>query len=308
MTSTHEHLAIGSDEQVDAGNVGFERGRSSERHLALSFAEHDGPRSCATRDVRAPRVGCAFHGSRYLARDDEHPQISAAGGRDRALNVVDGPLELQRAEHSVGHVAILDANDPVAHRAEQRLDDDVFPQPLERLHGALVALADDRRRSPNAGAGKHRPCPRLVDRALERTRTVDDAHTERVEHMQRVHAEDHLLERTAGKAADEQQIQLVQHHALWAEHVSITLLVDFGVHSRSGDRDHVVAASDERGEQPARVPGARRPEHSDMQAPGHCSNERSSTSGASMPPWWTRPDSVLVSVTAAGLNSSGSMS
>ena len=40
----------------------------------------------------------------------------------------------------------------------------------------------------------------------------------------------------------------------------------------------------------------------------NAANERSSTSGASPPPWWARPDSVLVSVTAAGLNSIGSMS
>src|SRR5437660_1058113 len=77
--------------------------------------------------------------------------------------------------HPVGHVAILDANDPAAHRAEQRLDDDVASELLERSHRRLVALADDRRRSGHTGAGEECTRPRFVDGALERAGAVDAA-------------------------------------------------------------------------------------------------------------------------------------
>ena len=106
----------------------------------------------------------------------------------------------------------------------------------------------------------------------------------RGEDVQRVHAEDHLLQRAAGQAADEQQVQRVEHDAVGPEHVHVAVLVDLGLQARGGDREHLVAASGERAEQPARVPGAGRAEHADAQPPGHCVNERSSTSGASPPP------------------------
>ena len=67
-------------------------------------------------------------------------------------------------------------------------------------------------------------------------------------------------------------------------HVHVAVLVDLGLQPRGRNRERLVAASGERSEQPARVPGAGRAEHSDAQALRHRVNERSSTSGASPPP------------------------
>ena len=90
----------------------------------------------------------------------------------------------------------------------------------------------------------------------------------RGEHVQRVHAEDHLLQRAAREPADEQQVQRIQHVAVGAEHAHVAVLVDLGLQPRGRDREHLVAASGERAEQPARVPGAGGAEHSDAQ-PSH---------------------------------------
>ena len=48
----------------------------------------------------------------------------------------------------------------------------------------------------------------------------------RGEDVERVDAEDHLLQRAAGQAPDEQQVKLVEHDALGAEHVHVAVLVD----------------------------------------------------------------------------------
>ena len=48
----------------------------------------------------------------------------------------------------------------------------------------------------------------------------------------------------------------IEHDAFGPEHVHVAVVVDFGLQSRGRDRDHLVAASGERGEQPARMPGA----------------------------------------------------
>ena len=73
--------------------------------------------------------------------------------------------------------------------------------------------------------------------------------------MQRVHPEDHLLQRAAGKASNEQQFHPIEQDACGPEHAHVTVVVDFGLQSRGRDRDHLVAASGQRGEQSTRVPG-----------------------------------------------------
>ena len=110
----------------------------------------------------------------------------------------------------MGHIAILDAHDPVTHRAEQRLDHDVAAQLLERLHRVVVALADDRGRRGQPGQGQQRARPRLVDGPLDRARGVDAADALLGEDVERVHAEDHLLQRAAREAAHDQQVERVE--------------------------------------------------------------------------------------------------
>ena len=89
------------------------------------------------------------------------------------------------------------------------------------------------------------------------------------EDVQRVHAEDHLLQRAAGKPADDQQVERVEPGAVGPEDVHVPVGVDLGLEPRGGDREHLVAASGERADQPAGMPGAGRAEHSDPEPAGH---------------------------------------
>ena len=184
----------------------------------------------------------------------------------------------------MGQVAVLDAHDPVAHRAEQRLDDDIAAELVECLHRVVVALADGRGRGCHPGEGQHRARPRLVDRALDRARAVDATDTLLGEDVQRVHPEDHLLERAAREPTDDQQVERVERSAVGTEHVHASAGVDDRTKPHSGDREHLVTASGERSDQPARVPRAGRAEDGDAERTAHDVNERSSTSGASSPP------------------------
>jgi hypothetical protein len=118
--------------------------------------------------------------------------------------------------------------------------------------------------------------------------------------VQRVHPEDHLLEGPARQTAHEQGVQLVQRHAFRPEHAAV--LAD---EPRRRDRHDLMAAGGERLADPARVPRPGRSQDADAH---QAANERSSTSGASEPPWKVRPESLLVSATTAGLNSIGSIS
>ena len=94
--------------------------------------------------------------SGYLSTDDEYAQVAAGRRRDRTTHVVDRSLQRQRPKRAVRQVAILDAHDPVAHRAKQRLDHDIAAQLLEGQHRIVVALAGGRGLCGHAGERKHR--------------------------------------------------------------------------------------------------------------------------------------------------------
>ena len=64
--------------------------------------------------------------------------------RQRLLEVVDRPLELERAKHPLRDVGIVHPHHAEPHRAEQGLDDHVTAELRERLLRVGVALAGDR--------------------------------------------------------------------------------------------------------------------------------------------------------------------
>jgi hypothetical protein len=66
--------------------------------------------------------------------------------RQRFLQVVHSPFELQRAEHPLRDVGIVHAHHADPHRAKQRLDDHVAAELAERLEGVGRPLAGDRAR------------------------------------------------------------------------------------------------------------------------------------------------------------------
>ena len=216
--------------------------------------------------------------------------------RQRLLEVVDGALERQRVEDAVRDVGVVDARHPGAHRAEQRLDDHVAAELLEGVERVLDALAGDRPRRRHAGSGQQRRGEELVDGPLDRPRAVDARHAALGEHVQRVDAEDDLLERAARDAADDHGVAVV-------EPADRDVAVDAPDHARHGHEPVLVAARRERVGQLPRVPAAARPEDRDRQP----QNERSSTSRLTRPASKLRPLSTLVSLICAGLNSSGSI-
>ena len=196
-------------------------------------------------------------------------------------------------EDAVRDVAVVDARHPGAHRAEQRLDDHVAAELVEGLERVVAALAGDRPRRRHAGPGEQRRGEELVDRPLERPRAVDARHGERV---QRVDAEDHLLERAARDAAHDHGVAAVE-----AGHRDVA--VDAPDHARHGHEPVLVPPRLERVGELPRVPAAARSEDRD----GQPQNERSSTSRLTRPASKLRPLPRLVSLICAGLKSSGSI-
>ena len=76
------------------------------------------------------------------------------------------------------------------------------------------------------------------------------------EDMQGVHAEDDLLQRPAGQAADHQQVQLVQGLAFGAPDADLAVIGDLGAQPGGGDGDHLVPAPAQRIDQPPGMPRA----------------------------------------------------
>ena len=281
-------------QQIDACVVGAQRLGRLEAHALLLGAEVRGSCSGAAREVPPPARADPLDRREHPPADDERPQVAI--GRERLLQVVDGALELERVEDAVGDVAVVDPRHPGAHRAEQRLDDDVAAELVEGLERVLGALAGDRPRRGDPGPGQQRRGEELVDRPLDRARAVDDGHAPRHERVQHVDAEDHLLERAARDAAHDHRVA-----AFEAAHRDVA--VDAPDHAGHGHEQVLVAARRERAGQLPRVPAAARPQDRDPQP----QKERSSTSRLTRPASKLRPLPALVSLICAGLKSSGSI-
>ncbi len=118
--------------------------------------------------------------------------------------------------------------------------------------------------------------------------------------MQRIDAEDDLLERAARDAADDHGVAAVEPD-LAAGHRDVA--VDAPDHAGHRDEPMLVATRRERVGQLPRVPAAARPQDRD----GQPQKERSSTSRLTRPASKLRPLPTLVSLIWAGLKSSGSI-
>jgi hypothetical protein len=180
--------------------------------------------------------------------------------RQRLLQVVDGALELERAEHPHRDVGVLDAHHAVTHRAEQRLDDHVAAELGERLLGVGRPLAGDRAGGGQAGARQQGRGEELVDGPLDRAPGVDRAHAGRVEGVQDVDPEDDLLERAARHAAHEHAVAALERQ-LVAAHGDAP--VDATHHPRDRREPALVPARRQGPLQPLRVPAAGRAEDRD---------------------------------------------
>jgi hypothetical protein len=204
-------------------------------------------------------------------------------------------------EDPVRDIGVVHARHPGAHRAEQRLDDHVAAELLERSERILGALAGDRPRRGHARPGQQRRCEELVDRPLDRARAVDAGHAPLGERVQRVDAEDDLLEGAARDAAHDHGVAAVEPE-LAAAHRDVA--VDAPEQARHRHEPMLVATRREGVGKAPRVPAAARSQDRD----GQPQNERSSTSRLTRPASKLRPLATLVSLICAGLKSSGSIS
>ena len=132
---------------------------------------------------------------------------------DGALHVEHGARGLERLDHAERDVGIADADEAVAHRAEDRLDHDVAELAHGR-HRVRRPLADDGLDRGQPGFLQQRAGVELVHGALDGARRVDDRHAAFLDPVQRVHAVDDLLERAAGNDARQHGVGLEQRHAL----------------------------------------------------------------------------------------------
>ena len=137
--------------------------------------------------------------------------------RQRLLQVVHRPFELQGAKHPLRDVAIVHPHHAQPHRAEERLDDHVAAELGEGLHGVGGPLAGDGARGGQAGAGQKGRGEELVHRPLDRVRPVDRAHADSAQRVQRVDAEDDLLERASRDAAHEHDVAVVERDLVSAD-------------------------------------------------------------------------------------------
>ena len=147
----------------------------------------------------------------HAVTDDHRANVDAVV-RDRLLEVVDGTLDLERAEHPLRDVPVLDPCHPEAHRTEQGLDDDVGAELVERHERVPGALAGDGPRRGQAGGCQERRAEELVDRMLDGQRAVDGAHADGGQRVERVDAEDDLLERATWDRTHDHDVALVERH------------------------------------------------------------------------------------------------
>src|SRR4051794_25564322 len=256
-----EHVVepVGGAQEVDAGVVDTQRrGRPHAQRRALRV-ERDRAGAGAAGEVRPPPLADALDRGDQ-PRADDNPAHVDAGVRHRLLLGVDGPLYLERAEHALGDVAVLDARHAEPHRAEERLDDHVVAEVVEGRERVLGALGCDRPRCRHPGSRDERRGEELVDGALDRERGVDHAHARRDERVQRVDAEDDLLERPARDPADDHDVAALERDVAAADRDAAVDAADHAGHRREGAR---VPARAERPGDPLGVPAAGRAHHRD---------------------------------------------
>ena len=95
--------------------------------------------------------------------------------RQRLLEVVHGPLEVQRTEHALRDVVIVHTHHAETHRAEQRLDDYVaaeLSECLQRVGGPLARIVREvGRPAPNRLEARNLSTVRSIAWALLTART-----------------------------------------------------------------------------------------------------------------------------------------
>jgi hypothetical protein len=214
-------------------------------------------------EVRAPARAHALDRGDDPLPDHERAQVGPVVGQ-RLLQVVDGPLDLQRPEHPLRDVRVLDARHPEAHRAEERLDDHVGAE-LAKASSASPA------RSHAIVRGVGRPRPRAAPRpgtcrpSARSPRPVDHPDARGGQRVEDVDAEDDLLEGAARDAAHEHHVARVERELAAVQRDAA---LDPGDQPRHGREAAGMPARDQRALEPLRVPAPGGPQDRDPHAHG----------------------------------------
>ena len=197
---------------------------------------------------------------------------------------------------------------PVPHRSEDRLDDDVAHLP-HGGHRRRRVLADDRLRSRQPGFLQQRGRIELVHRSLDRARRVDHRHAAFLQPVQRIDAEDDLLERSVRNDPRQHRIasSIRESVGRTCDRLPESAPMPGAQSIRRRRRPRCGRA------RPAldtvRRCASRSARSGSRRAPADqlSKSEARSTSALTRPAWNVRPLAALVSHTSAGLNSIGSI-
>jgi len=241
----------------------------------------------------------AQHGGHHLIADHERPHVGPVVVEE-LLQAIDVAPQLQGAEETIGAVGVADPDHALALGAEQRLDDDVPAELLERRQRVAEALCHDRARGRQAGGLEERRGVVLVDPVLDGRRRVHDPHPCLLEAAQGVHAEDHLFKRPGRDGAHEDHVLPLERDAGRAED-GVAADARRQLRHQAALGGH--PASLKSPQQALGVPATPPAEDDDP----HATKERRSTAAFTPPAQNVLPLRRFVIVTAAGLKSSGSI-
>ena len=126
----------------------------------------------ALRDVGLPASRAPDHGRHQPAADHERADVPPPVG-DELLEVEHRARHLEGPAGPVGEVGVGHPHDPSALGAEERLDDDVAAERLERRQGVVDAFAHAGSRRGDARVLEERRREVFVHGALDAARRVD---------------------------------------------------------------------------------------------------------------------------------------
>ena len=171
-------------DQVDSGDLGSEcvGGRQGES-LGLRF-QGTGFGSSAQRDVGSPFVGGRIpaHGTENPPLKHEHPEI-VTGMADHSLKVENGFQTLESMEGPPGEFPVAHPDEPTSFRAEERFDDHIAAQALERRQRLGGRLSGPGWGNRKAGVFEKSQAEELVDGSLDGPGRVPDRNAGRVDAM-----------------------------------------------------------------------------------------------------------------------------
>ncbi len=139
-------------------------------------------------------MGAPTHSAQHAVSKYKDAQVPARMS-DELLQVQDSLHAFNRPKRSPRQVYVGHPQHTPAFRSEEWLDYDVATEILERFEGGVGVLTNDGSGNSQAGGFQASAGEVFVHTRLESPRRVQDRHPSRLESVQHVHSENHLLQR-----------------------------------------------------------------------------------------------------------------